>query len=880
MTPGAAWSTCAMVLAAVLTAATSEAAESRHVTLRLSYFHQFQFAGYYAADLRGFYRDEGLEVEIEELAPGTTPTDDVLAGKAEFAVSNNRIFSDWAAGRDAFLVAIIYQNNQRVLIVRSDSPYRTLEDIVAVPKSHLVGPTFAQEGDLWTSLKAIGQDPATFFPRGKLPEDYDRFVSGDLWVLPGHVANEPLRLRRAGIPTRILSCSPRKTIFPGDGLMCRGQLWRDDPALVERFRRASMKGWQYALSHHAEIADHILTARPSRWQAQTRDHLLEEAGVLQELIDTDRFPIGEINPERMRNVAAMMTAAGLPAAVPDGHFYQVPDDRSRRLVYLGGTLVAVGAALLVLISILRRQQRSLVESRDHYHRLVDLAEGYCAFRLHVSPTGVVTLQQASPSIEPIVGHPFERYRNEPGKLFEQIEPEDRSALMQLWAVIAGGAHQPVRYRFRLRHPGHQRLRHLMLHAVPTDGVDGIDLDGICLDLTAESEAEQQSRDLSHQLQLAQRNESLGLLASGIAHDFNNILGAIRGNAELLTPLVESDEPGKRRLSRLLQGVDRAAGLVRQILAYTGRGSIETKPLDLGEETRQLEDLLRHTMPKGVSIQLDITPGLPPVDFDPAQFQQVLVNLIMNAAESYLGLSGDVRVSLALLDDTHVRLQVADHGCGMDAAVRAHLFEPYFTTKATGHGLGLAAVQGIVTQADGTIVCDSEPDEGTCFTITLPCHDRAPQQITQERTTSVQFTTKRILVVDDDELMRELTSEMLVALGYVCETASGGLACQSLLAERRKEFTAMILDCRMPDVDGVSILRQLRAAGDRLPIVLVSGMTKGDNLADELRDVRTRFMAKPFTKANLQNVLDTLLHTKKSTPGDDSSYALIATKGKE
>ncbi|MBA2480948.1 MAG: ABC transporter substrate-binding protein [Planctomycetes bacterium] len=872
-----AWRTlsCVLALAAAATVAGETTAEPKHVALQLSYYHQFQFAGYYAAEAKGFYRDEGIEVTIKELTPGSTPTQDVLAKRVTFGVSNNQLFHEWARGSDLFLMAVIYQCNQRVLIVRADSPYQRIEDIVTIPKNHLVGPAFAQEADLWASLKAIGQDPSTFFPRTKGPEDYQRFVTGDLWVLPGHLANEPLRLRRAGIPTRVLDSSPRKAVFPGDGLMCHGDLWRSDPDLVSRFRRASLAGWKYALSHHAEIVDNILASRPSRWQAQDRDHLLEEAGIVQELIDSDRFALGTIDPERMHNVAEVMRESGLSAQVPAGMFFVLPDHAQRRMLYLAATLAAVAAALVILMSIVRSQRRHLAESRAHYHRLVDLAQGYCAFRVHITPQRRVTLEQASPSIEPIVGHPLSHYQDDPGKLLDQIEPADRAALLQLWQEIDQGSDHPVRYRFQLRHPGHARPRHLMLHAVASRDADGIDLDGICLDLTAESEAEQQSRELQHQLQLAQRNESLGLLASGIAHDFNNILGAIRGNAELLTPIVERDEAGHRRLSRLLQGVDRAAGLVRQILAYTGRGSIECKPLDLGEETRQLEDLLRHTMPRGVAITLDIMAGLPPVDFDPAQFQQVLVNLIMNAAESYGGKPGTVHVSLALADRDHVRLEVADSGCGMDEAVRAHLFEPYFTTKATGHGLGLAAVQGIVSQADGTIVCESAPGKGTCFTIVLPCHEVPQERLAQDPSTAVRFANKRILVVDDDELMRELTHEMLVALGYVCDTASGGLAGERMLSERRADFSAMILDCRMPDLDGVTLLRRLRATGDRLPIVLVSGMTKGDNLADELSDVRTRFMAKPFTKANLQNVLDVLLHAKKSTISDDSSYALLA-----
>jgi two-component system, cell cycle sensor histidine kinase and response regulator CckA len=857
--------------------ARADGAEIRHVTLKLSYYHQFQFAGYYAADMRGLYRKEGLDVRIDELVPGNEPFEDIVQGRTEFAVSNNRIFGEWAAGRDLFLIAIIYQTNQRVLIVRDDSPYKTLQDLVGLPKEHLVGPAYSQEADLWTALKSIGQEPSTFFLRSKGPEDFDRFVRGDLWVLPGHLSNEPLRLRRAGIATRTLDVSDRKSIFPGDGLTCSGELWRTDPRLVERFRSASLDGWAYALRHPDEVVDHILRERRSPYQTQDRVHLLQEAKVIQDLIDPDRFPIGHVNPERLQSIARLMRASGLAARVPEDQFYRPTEVARLWYSWLGGSLAAVGAGLIALLWLNRRQQRHLAESRTHYHNLVDLAEGYCAFRMHVGADGILRLEQASRSVANIFGHSLAHYRQDLRRLIGQILPEDRDDLLKAWRSLDPKTVQTMRYRFRVRHPVHERPRHLMVHAVLSRTLAGLDFDGICLDLTAEAELEEQRRDLHHQLQLAQRNESLGLLASGIAHDFNNILGAIRGNAELLTPLVRTDDNGQRRLMRLLQGVDRATGLVRQILAYTGRGSIESKPLDLGEETRQLGELLKHTLPPSVTIALEVPPGLPIVHFDPAQFQQVLVNLIMNAAESYEGRPGVVKVALSATDPERVQLCVSDEGCGMDKEVQSHLFQPYFTTKPTGHGLGLAAVQGIVRQASGTISCRSASGTGTTFTLDFPAGGKPSKPRADTPSTTVTLAARLVLVVDDDEMMRELTGEMLAELGFACETAAGGEECRRLLATRRKDFVAMILDCRMPDVDGVTILRELRAANDRLPTILVSGMTSGEDLSRELDDPRTRFMAKPFTKATLQSLLDSLLRTRRTTTAataSESSYSIM------
>ncbi|MBA3684643.1 MAG: ABC transporter substrate-binding protein [Planctomycetes bacterium] len=836
------------------------------VTLQLPYYHQFQFAGYYAAEREGYFAEEDLAVTISEFQSGIDPTAVVLSGQSDFGIVNGDLWSAWAAGQDLFLVAVIFQRSPFVLLVREDSPYRTLADIVEVPKARLVGPTNSTGQELLLGLKALGVDPQTFWPRRKQPEDIERFARGELDVLPGYVTNEPFALDRMRVSTRPLTLHPRRTMFPGDALVCHGEVWRAHPDIVERFRRACLRGWAFAVAHPESMVDHILAERRSANERHDRQSLLAEARAITALIEPDLTPIGTINRERLDAVAVLLREQGMPAAVLDKQIYRATHFADRWLLILAGVLAATALGFVLLALVTRDQHRSLAESQAHYRNLVELAQGYFAFRLRIDGTRMYP-ELASPSIERILGHPIEYYQHDDARFFVQLPQLARKALLAAARrTIADGS--PLRMRLSLRHP-QGGIRRLVVHALPNATKHGLTIDGICLDLTAESDAEHERRRLQESLQQAQRNESLGLLASGVAHDFNNLLGAIRGYGELLRPEV-SDAQGTTRWERLMMTVDRAAGLVRQILAYSGKGLGETKAVDLGKDITQLVTLLTHGLPANVRIELHVEPDLPPAVLDPVQFQQVVLNLVVNAAESYEGAPGTVRVTLDRLG-ARLRLAVSDSGCGMDEATKARMFEPYFTTKRQGHGLGLAAVQGIVKKAGGDLTCRSAKGQGTEFTLLITPTDQPQSATGRYRTpTHLPADAAEILVVDDDELMREATGAMLEGLHYRVHTLASGLESIELLRAAPHRFAAVVVDCRMPELDGPTLVRRLREAELRIPALLVSGMMPDDALDGVLQLPRTRFLAKPYTKVQLQQALVGLFGDGASDGASDFS----------
>jgi two-component system, cell cycle sensor histidine kinase and response regulator CckA len=329
---------------------------------------------------------------------------------------------------------------------------------------------------------------------------------------------------------------------------------------------------------------------------------------------------------------------------------------------------------------------------------------------------------------------------------------------------------------------------------------------------------------------------------------------------------------------VLQAADRAAVLVRQILAYAGKGSIELRPIDLGEECRVLRDLLKHAISAEVRIVLHVADSLPKVMFDPAQLQQVLVNLLVNAAESYAGAQGAVNINIERSRDRPDMLlvEIEDRGCGMDAATQTRMFEPYFTTKKTGHGLGLAAVQGIINASGALLACRSAPGVGTTFTILIPVASDKASAVAVETPRPIEG--QHILIVDDDEPMREAAAQMARELGFTVECAAGGTEAAVLLKDRSRPYAAAIIDCSMPDRNGTEVVRELRLAGDRRPMLLVSGMVEASRIGTGILDRRTRFLAKPFSRAMLDRTLRILL--RRSEDKDSSSSSTFAAMQRE
>ena len=378
--------------------------------------------------------------------------------------------------------------------------------------------------------------------------------------------------------------------------------------------------------------------------------------------------------------------------------------------------------------------------------------------------------------------------------------------------------------------------------------------------TARREAEASEAHAYH----VQKLESIGVLAGGIAHDFNNLLHVVLGNADLARLHVPGDSEAREHLDEVVRATQRAAELAQQLLAYSGRGAVESRQLDLSREVREMATLLRTAMSKQATLKWDLAPELPPVTADPAQLRQIVMNLITNASDALGEASGTITLRTGVVESPQtpaeppaaVFLEVSDTGCGMDSGTLQRIFDPFFSTKFTGRGLGLAAVMGIVESHQGHIRIRTAPGEGTSFKVVLPAVTGEADAAPRRRSGTGWRGQGTVLVVEDEEGVREVVGRMLERLGFDVITAVDGQDALRVLDAHDGGLTAVLLDLSMPRVGGAETVRLLRQRSPELPVVLMSGYTEQD-VASKILDGlggSVGFLQKPFLSEDLSSVL--------------------------
>ncbi|MHB8959176.1 MAG: PAS domain-containing sensor histidine kinase [Candidatus Limnocylindrales bacterium] len=382
------------------------------------------------------------------------------------------------------------------------------------------------------------------------------------------------------------------------------------------------------------------------------------------------------------------------------------------------------------------------------------------------------------------------------------------------------------------------------------------------DVTEAVSAEVRQRRVGEKLQEAAKLEALGVLAGGIAHDFNNLLVPIIGYVDLALASVPAGSTLATDLEAARIAASRAADLARQMLAYSGRSSFAIEPVVLENLLGEIGALMDRSIAKGAKLRYDFTPGLPPVLADATQLRQVALNLIVNASDALDDRRGEIvlRTALATLepDDPdviqgasappgeYVMLEVSDTGGGMDRTTLARIFDPFFSTKSRGRGLGLAATMGIVKGHGGTIRVRSVPGAGSTFQVLLrPTDVRGEVQAPVASAPGDHATVGRVLLVDDEPSVRQIGRRILERAGFTVEEAGDGPVALECFSADPDRFAGVLLDLTLPTVDGLTILRELRTIRPDVPVVLCSGWS-AEEVADRLhRMPRIKFLQKPY-----------------------------------
>jgi PAS domain S-box-containing protein len=471
----------------------------------------------------------------------------------------------------------------------------------------------------------------------------------------------------------------------------------------------------------------------------------------------------------------------------------------------------------------------------------------------------------------------EHFNGDLQALHDVIDSEDQKQVSEnLARALSGEAEFDC--EFRVANPD-ARLRWVACRGSLLQDTNEISprLVGVSQDVTERKTAEDIVRH-KHKL------ESLGILAGGIAHDFNNLLTGVLGNASIVLDDESLTTESRECIESVVLAAENAAQLTRQMLAYSGRGRFIVEPVHLSNRIRELQPLLVAAIPKNVVLDLDLKGELPHVDMDTAQLHQLILNLVLNAAEAVGPEQGCVKVSTRLQTVTdemlrfspvgreiavgeYVTLVVTDNGHGMDEKTLSKIFDPFFTTKFTGRGLGLAAVMGIVRGHKGAIDIESQPGKGTTFTVYFP-----PSTRTIERPAVTKAPLKQsngvVLVVDDEDIVRNTARMALERSGFTVVVAKNGLECVELVANSRNKFEVVLLDMAMPVMSGEQAFKKLIELRPGTPVVATSGYDETETVA-RFGDGLAGFLQKPYTAGQLITKIQALTQSPRNSETENA-----------
>jgi CheY-like chemotaxis protein len=384
-------------------------------------------------------------------------------------------------------------------------------------------------------------------------------------------------------------------------------------------------------------------------------------------------------------------------------------------------------------------------------------------------------------------------------------------------------------------------------------------------------------------------EAVGTLAGGIAHDFNNQLTVMLGNARYLAAEVQGNPDAVDAVTDLKRAAEHCAQLTRSLLAFSRRGNVSIRSLDVGRAIAEVQELLRPLIPSSIQFEVDVPPDVDRVGADPTQLQQVIVNLAVNARDA-MPEGGRLRITArnrqldaalaqqlsAPASGAYVEIAVADDGVGMDAAVRARIFEPFFTTKAQGKGtgLGLATVYGIVQQSAGAIAVESEPGRGATFRVWLPCSSAPSPAEERADGRAVEAGRARVLLVEDEDSVRRWIARTLRERGYRVVEARDGMEAMAAAEAAGEGFDLLATDVDMPRLSGTELARRLTVLRAGLPVLFFSGSTQEQLEGPGSCVPDSRFLQKPFSAEALFAAMRALLGPSpafsESRPSDRSS----------
>jgi two-component system, cell cycle sensor histidine kinase and response regulator CckA len=475
-----------------------------------------------------------------------------------------------------------------------------------------------------------------------------------------------------------------------------------------------------------------------------------------------------------------------------------------------------------------------------------------------------TIQYVNSSLERMTGYSQDELLGNNPRILKSGE-QDRAFYEKLWRTIKGDDVWTGRF-VNKRKDGNLYTEDATISPVRDAAGTITGFVGMKRDIT-------EHLNLSRQLAHAQKMEAVGTLAGGMAHDFNNILQAILGYSDLILMKRGRGDPDRKKLEVIQQAARDGAELVSRILTFSRKAESKLRPVDLNEEIRKAQRLLRRTIPRMIDITLVLEENLPIIEADPGQMEQILLNLAVNAHHampdggqllietSNVSLSDEyLRSHLGAKAGRYVLLSASDTGKGIETDVLERIFEPFFTTKPSGQGtgLGLSMVHGIVSQHGGHIRCHSEPGRGSCFKIYLPVSERELDSDLALTREMPAFGSETILLVDDDDRIRAMGTQMIEMGGYNVLTAKSGEEALDIHSLHKERIALVILDLNMPGMGGQKCLEELLRIDPDIKVLVASGYSSNGHAGEQVSSGARGFVNKPYDSKDILTAIRRVL----------------------
>jgi len=549
----------------------------------------------------------------------------------------------------------------------------------------------------------------------------------------------------------------------------------------------------------------------------------------------------------------------------------LPDMRHIAEVIESLDMLATIVALVLRCAVLFEQQEAIIDQRTQALRQSEAQHRTLA---RVAPVGLFHTDPRGMGL-----YVNEKWREITGLTMDEargdgwlrsVHRDDRQRVSDAWSGAVANQ-QPFRLEYRFQRGDGVVTWVLAQAEAETDPAgEVLGYVGTITDITPRKQAEQQRAELEAQLRHSQKMEAIGQLAAGIAHDFNNVLTTIQGNADLLKMMVPPESEQALCADEILRASHRAANMTGQLLAFGRKGKFQTINVPIHEVVNQVVQMLAHSIDRSITIDLDLEADPSAVLGDPAQLQNALLNLGLNARDAMprggrlAFATQNTRLDQAYCDrhpmdlapGDYVEIRVNDTGIGMDAETSSRIFEPFFTTKPSGKGtgLGLAGVYGCVRSHRGTVTVDSTPGAGTTIAILLPLAESSRHAPDVDTPTEPIVGTGHILIVDDEETIRNFADTALRKLGYTVSTCSNGADAVAEYSAHGDEIDLVILDIVMPVMGGAEALDRIRHIDPDARVVISSGFSR-DAAADKLlHNGAMAFLSKPFRIDELSHVV--------------------------